>query len=139
MLDRGFNPCVVNYMGNCMVEAEDVPIPKSIYFSIEPLGCFCHEKKCTELCKPWFYQNGIFDGQFEEVVGRGASGVVLRGFFNGNEVAFKFVKTPVKIRGGYYSGSIEDAIADLNKQLREMRSLRKTSGSKIVQFYGHYR
>ena len=141
MIDCGANPYVVGYTGQSNAEHMDLsnlklPPSKSIFFSIEPFSCSCEDKDGLGLPIPWFYKNGVFDGQFDSVIGKGASGVVLHGYFQGEEAAYKFVEIP---KDTYYSGEIEDALSELSRRLNEMRSLRSTNGSNIVDFYGHFR
>ena len=137
MLDRGFNPYVVDYTGSSIKWSYSSKCTsKSTFFSIEPFECFCDHKCGSDLSNPWFYENGVFDGQFIDVIGKGATGIVLQGVCHGVEAAFKFVELR---DNGFYSGNIKDSIEELNKKLGEMKSLRKTNGSRIVRFYGHFR
>ena len=84
---------------------------------------------------PWFYKTGIFDGKFNAVVGRGASGTVFSGKWCGRKAAFKFVE----IGAQEVSELVRDGIRTLDQKLSEMTSIEVTKGSNILSFYGHYR
>ena len=101
-----------------------IPSLISAFFSIEPFGCFCDLKCDSDLSTPWFYKNGIFDGKFDKIIGKGVSGIVLHGFCHGVEAAFKFV---------------EIKELEVQEYLDEMRSVQTAEGSRIVNFYGHFR
>ena len=142
MVNRGVNPYVVDYDGGSQFDLyEDfsnlssLPTSKSIFFSIEPFECFCDTKCDSDLSNPWFYINGVFDGQFDYEIGRGASGVVLHGFCHGIEAAFKFIDVGKQEWQQY----IVDSLTQIDKKLGEIKSIQTTKGSKIVQFYGHFR
>ena len=85
---------------------------------------------------PWFYKTGVL-GEFNSVVGKGASGIVLSGNWFGMKAAFKFVEIGAEKLPE--SNKVEDGLKSFNKKLSEMTSIKDTSGSKIVSFYGHYR
>ena len=141
MINSGVNPYVVNYTG-CS-ESEylnlssmlNLPTSKSIFFSIEPFECFCDQKCDSDLSNPWFYNNGLFDGQFDFQVGKGAYGIVLHGYCHGIEAAFKFIDIGKQQPLQYVSYCLDE----LKRKLGEMRSIQATKGSKILEFYGHYR
>ena len=149
MINRGVNPYVVDHSGTLALwysglskfelwnlsNMSNLPTSKSIFFSIEPFECFCNEKCDSDLRNPWFYRNGIFDGQFDYVIGKGASGIVLYGYCHGVEAAFKFVD----IGNQRFQVNTSDTLAELNRKLGEMRSIQATRGSKVLNFYGHYR
>ena len=84
---------------------------------------------------PWFYKTGVFDGKFDDVIGQGASGIVLKGEWFGRKAAFKFVE----IGSQKYQERSDVALKSLNEKLTEMISIQSTAGSKIISFYGHYR
>ena len=141
MIDRGVNPYVIDYSGESefvfekLSSLSNLPTSKSIFFSIQSFECFCDHKCGSDLSTPWFYKNGVFDGQFDRILGKGASGVVLHGFCHGFEAAFKFVE----VEQQEFKEYAEDALDELNRKLGEMRSVQTTAGSKIVNFYGHFR
>ena len=142
MIDRGVNPYVADYTGinefkrkRLSKHLPNLPTFKSVYFSVEPFKCFCDRKCGSDLSNPWFYENGIFDGKFDQIIGKGASGIVLHGFCHGVEAAFKFVE----IGKQKWLKNVRDSLAELNRKLGEMRSVQTTVGSKIVNFYGHFR
>ena len=89
----------------------------------------------ADFCDPWFYRNGVFDGKFESAIGQGASGRVISGEWYGKKAAFKFVEI-VKQKEQKY---VDEGLKSLDEKLSEMTSIQATKGSKIVQFYGHYR
>ena len=62
--------------------------------------------------------------QFDRRLGKGAKSVVVHGLFHDKEAAFKFVRLD------------EESISNDN---RELRTIRNIQGSKIVQFYEHFR
>ena len=84
---------------------------------------------------PWFYRTGVFDGKLGSVIGQGASGTVISGEWYGKKAAFKFVDIGTQQETTMTS----DALKSLDKKLSEMTSIQATKGSKIVEFYGHYR
>ena len=141
MINRGVNPYVVDHNGLSQFELwnlsnmSNLPSSRSIFFSIEPFKCFCDVKCQSDLSNPWFYRNGIFDGKFDYVIGKGASGVVLHGYCHGVEAAFKFVD----IGEQQFLEYVTDNLAELNRKLGEMRSIQATRGSKILDFHGHFR
>ena len=69
------------------------------------------------------------------MIGQGASATVLRGDWFGKKAAFKFVEIGTQIR----QEKTEDNLKALNEKLSEMNTIQSTEGSKIVDFYGHYR
>ena len=141
MINHGVNPFIINQTGTSEFEKRDfsnisnLPTSKSIFFPIESFNCFCDEKCDSDLSTPWFYKNGIFDGQFDYVIGKGASGIVLHGYCHGVEAAFKYVDIGRQKQLTFSS----DGLAELNRKLGEMRSIQATRGSKILEFYGHFR
>ena len=141
MINRGVNPYIVNYRGRNKFEysnlsnLSNLPTSKSIFFSIKAFKCFCDEKCDSDLSNPWFYKNGIFDGQFDYLIGRGASGIVLHGYCHGVEAAFKYVDIGRQKQLTFSS----DGLAELNRKLGEMRSIQATKGSKVLDFKGHFR
>ena len=141
MIDLGANPFVVSQTGNTQLDTYDLshldnlPTLKSIFFPIQPFAC-CNKECVFDLSEPWFYKNGTFPGQFEEIIGNGASSIVLRGTFQHKKAAFKFVETQKDHQKRLLVG---DSLKDLNKQLNDMTSIQSVYGNKIVQFYGHFR
>ena len=142
MVNRGVNP----YVSDCDGKSEfghyedlsnlsSLPTSKSIFFSIEPFECFCDTKCDSDLPNPWFYQNGVFNGQFDCRIGKGASGTVLHGFCHGVEAAFKFIDVGEQ----KFKKKVQEHLVDLNRKLAEMKKVQTTIGSKIVKFYGHFR
>ena len=140
MIDRGVNPYVVDYSGRSQADVwslsnlSNLPSSKSIFFSIESFECSCDDKCSSDLSSPWFYKNGVFDGRFDAIIGKGTS-VVLHGFWHGIEAAFKFVPIQNRQYREFGSGSS----AEVSRKIGEMKSVQTTAASKIVKFYGHYR
>ena len=136
MIDKGVNPFVVSYAGRTKFEIYDLsklanlPTQKSVYFTTRPLL-----DESNNFLDPWFYQTGVFDGKFNSVIGTGASGIVISGEWSGKKAAFKFVE----IGSQKFQAKAIDGLETLNETLSEMTSIQATTGSKIVQFYGHYR
>ena len=134
MIDRGANPFVVSYGGTTEFDNDNLgclsnlPNQRSIYLTTRPLPDEFETK--NEFPDPWFYKTGVFDGNFDSLIGKGASGVVLRGEWFGKRAAFKFSEIIPQAK---------DSLKALNKKLSEIISLQSTAGSKIVSFYGHYR
>ena len=141
MIDLGANPYVVDHNGTTQFDFYDLsyldnlPTQKSIFFPIQPFTC-CNEECEFDLSEPWFYKNRTFPGQFEAVIGQGASSIVLRGIFQHKKAAFKFVETEKEHQ---WRDQVSDGLKDLSKQLNDMTSIQSVSGNKIVQFYGHFR
>ena len=139
MIDKGANPFVVGYDGDTEFNLRDLghssnlPSQKSVYFTTRPFeGEF---KDNTSFLEPWFYQNGVFDGKFDSLIGQGASGTVISGEWCGKKAAFKFIEVRTQGNPKYAT----DAVKTLNESLREMTSIQSTAGLNIVSFYGHYR
>ena len=101
-----------------------------MYFTTRQLDDEFGDK--TDFLDPWFYRTGVFDGEFNSVIGRGASGTVISGDWYGKKAAFKFVEIGNQ-------KSKKDAVKSLNEKLSEMVSVQATNCSKVVSFYGHYR
>ena len=139
MIDKGANPFVVQYPSKTNFEVFNLshlsnpPKQKSVYFTTRPFEFEFKNK--TNFPKPWFYQNGVFDGKFESLIGQGATGTVLRGEWFGKNAAFKFVE----IQAQMFQKVTKDALKTLDEKLSEMISIQSTVGSEIVKFYGHYR
>ena len=139
MIDKGANPFVVGGDGNTQFEnrnlshLSNLPSEKSVYFTLRP---FEEEfQQNIGFLQPWFYQNGVFDGKFKSLIGQGATSTVIDGEWFGKKAAFKFVE----IGNQKYQRMAEDGLKTLNDKLSEMISIQSTTGSKIVEFYGHYR
>ena len=138
MIDRGANPFVVSYDGTTEFDNDNLgclsnlPNQRSIYFTTGPFLDGLEAK--NEFPDPWFYKTGVFDGNFDSLIGKGASGVVLRGEWFGKRAAFKF--SEIRPQEQHYA---KDSFKALNEKLSEIISLQSTAGSKIVSFYGHYR
>ena len=139
MIDKGANPFVVDYGGNTEFEMgnlghlSNLPTKKSVFFTTRPFLDEFEEK--SDFADPWFYRTGVFEGKFRSVVGRGASGMVIKGEWYGKKAAFKFVEIGNQTAENY----MENAIKNLDEKLSEMISISALEGSKIVSFYGHYR
>ena len=136
MIDKGANPFVVSYKGSTQASKtrglSNLPTQKSVYFITRHFqGEFARKINFPD---PWFYRTGVF-GKFQDVIGRGASGIVVSGDWFGRNAAFKFVDIGVQ----KYQKNVEDSLKILNERLSEMSSIQSTAGSKIVTFYGHYR
>ena len=139
MIDKGANPFVVSYEGNTDFERRNLghlsnlPSQKSVYFTTRSFEG--ESKHKIGFLEPWFYRSGVFDGKFESLIGQGATGTVISGEWFGRKAAFKFVEI------GKQKEQIlaKDSLKTLDNKLSEMISLQSTIGSKIVNFYGHYR
>ena len=139
MIDKGANPFIVDGNGDTQFESrglsnlKNLPTTKSIYFLTRPL--VGSDVTNADFCDPWFYRNGVFDGKFDSAIGKGASGRVISGEWYGKKAAFKFVD----IGNQKFQSKTKDALKSLNENLSEMIKVQETKGSKIVQFFGHYR
>ena len=139
MIDKGVNPYVVYYSGHSEFDKynlgylSNLPPQKSIYFTTRSI--FDDFTGQTNFLDPWFYKTSIFDGKFNSVIGKGASGKVLSGEWCGKKAAFKFVD----IGAQKFRAYVSDSLKILNEKLSEMISIEETKGSKILTFYGHYR
>ena len=136
MIDKGANPFIVDYKGDTWTDEtrhlSNLPTQKSIYFLTQPL---IDNDVTNDFPEPWFYRNGVFDGKFESAIGQGASGRVISGEWYGKKAAFKFVEVGVQKQQKLAMSNLKS----LEEKLSEMISIETTKGSKIVQFYGHYR
>ena len=79
--------------------------------------------------------NGVYPGKFDRVIGHGGEGVVVSGYWHGEEAAFKFI--PVQKQ--QYQRYADDGLADLATRLNEMLTMQSTRGSCILKILGHYR
>ena len=135
MIDRGANPFVVTFGGETWTDKtrnlSNLPC-QSVYFTIRSPSDESEEQKFPD---PWFYKTGIFNGNFDSVIGQGATSTVISGKWFGKESAFKFVEIGTQKFDVY----AEDALKKLDEKLSEMIEIQSTVGSKIVSFYGHYR
>ena len=140
MIDKRANPFIVKYNGETQSEIYDLsnlknlPPSKSVYFLTRPL--VDNDQTNDDFLDPWFYRNGVFDGKFDSEIGQGASGRVISGQWHGKKAAFKFVEIGEQ---KFPTQFVKDALKDLDEKLFEMISIQATKGSKIVQFFGHYR
>ena len=137
MIDKGANPFVVDYNGQVADLDEEnlknLPEQKSIFFITRPLDS--NDESKAGFLDPWFYRTGVFGGKFVKIIGRGASGTVISGEWYGKKAAFKFVEVGTQ----KFQKDVIDSLKSLDDKLSEMTSIQATKGSKIVQFYGHYR
>ena len=137
MINKGANPYIVQYNGNTWTDEtahlSNLPTQKSIYFTTRSLPGNDHNK--PDFLDPWFYRTGVFDGEFDSVIGKGTSGIVISGEWLGKKAAFKFVQTGNQ----KLPKDVPDALKTLDEKLSEMTTIQATQGSKIVQFYGLYR
>ena len=142
MIDNGANPFIednqgdkISYNNNFCIskisKLKRLPTLKSVYFTVQTT------ENCTfDLREPWFYKTGVFPGDFDKVVGHGATAIVLHGQFQGNEAAFKFVDVEKHEKFPTY---IHENVNQLNKKLNEMQAVQKTRGEKKIAFFGHFR
>ena len=139
MIDKGLNPLVVSFSGKTKYDTHDLghfsnmPSKMSIFFTIRPLPD--EFKGQNEFPDPWFYKTGVFDGEFDSIIGQGAAGTVISGEWFGKKAAFKFVEIGTQ----KFQEIVSVALKTLDEKLSEMISIQSTVGSKIVPFYGHYR
>ena len=137
MIDKGANPYIVDYNGNTQYKLEGLDhlpnMPKSVFFTTRPL--VGNNRSKVDFLDPWFYHNGVFNINLGTVCGRGTSGTVITGEWYGKKAAYKFVEIGTQ----KFEKDVPDAIKNLDEKLAEMTSIQATKGSKIVQFYGHYR
>ena len=81
MVNNGANPYVVSYNGRSQFDhyhlenLSNLPTKQSIYYTTRPVIDEFKDK--AGFRDPWFYRTGIFDGKFNAVIGRGASGTVF--------------------------------------------------------------
>ena len=75
----------------------NVPTIKSIYFPIKSFSS-------GNLASPFHYENGVYPGQFCQVIGKGAEGIVIQGVWGNEKAAYKFVK----VRDQKFLGTVED-------------------------------
>ena len=136
MIDSGVNPYIVNYDGRTNFDYISryhltIPeMPKSVYFSIYPDECYP-----LDLQQAWYYSNGVFTGKYEEVIGKGSEGYVVRGKWVGLDAAYKFVE----IKKQKAHEIVEDGLEELKLRLTELNALKDIKGSRILREYGHFR
>ena len=105
-----------------------MPTIKSIYYPIKPFPS-------GNLAAPFHYENGVYPGQFGQVIGKGAEGIVVEGVWNNEKAAYKFVE----VRAQKRIKKVEDGLADMNARVREMIEMESITGSNILKFNGHFR
>ena len=136
MLDRGANPFVKRYDGKTEYDIRslsssnliNLPTKKTIFFPIVDFGN-------SALLSPWQYLVGVFPGNFNRLIGSGGEGHVIAGSWNNSKAAFKWVHLGKQ----EYKAKIDEALADLEKKLGEMRTMQTTIGSSIMPIVGHFR
>ena len=134
MIKRGANPHVLNYNGNSeynihsLDSLPNVPTIKSVSYPIKsfPSG---------NLNSPFRYKSGVYPGQFGQVIGKGAEGIVIQGVWNNEKAAYKFVE----VRDQKLMSLVKDGLADMNARVREMIEMESITGSNILKFNGHFR
>ena len=106
----------------------NVPTIKSIYYPIKsfPSG---------NLASPFHYENGVYPGQFGQVIGKGAEGIVVEGIWDNEKAAYKFVEVRDQKKMKY----VKDDLADMNSRVWEMIEMESITGSNILKFNGHFR
>ena len=128
MIAKGANPHVTGLNDTTefktwnLSSLSNVPEIKSIWFTVDN----------------WTYTNGVYPGNFEEKLGSGGEGTVIRGEWNGEPAAFKFVQIDEEFATQRRFKSVEAGLSDLKKRLNEMEQLVSVKSSTIVNFFGHY-
>ena len=123
MIDSGANPFIVDFEGNTQFDKWSfsgftIPLlPKSVYFSIYP-----DESYPSDIQRAWYYSNGVFPGNFDELIGKGGEGYVVSGKWMGVDAAFKFAE-----------------IRDLEMRLTQISALKAIKSPCIVVQLGHFR
>ena len=141
LIDAGVNPHVLDYDDETKFDLHDlaslsnITTIKSIFVAVKSFPCTCPTQCAGDLSMEWFYQNGVYPGQFGQVIGSGGEGVVVSGIWHGEEAAFKFVP----VRAQKATAFTKDGLADLATRLAEMTTMQSTSGSCILNILGHYR
>ena len=136
MIDSGANPYILNYLGKTEFDYYSLShltipeMPKSVYFSIYP-----DESYPSKIQHAWYYVNGVFPANFEELIGNGSEGCVVSGKWMGVDAAFKFVE----IKNQKFQKKVNDALKDLKYRLTELNALKAIRGSIILQEFGHFR
>ena len=136
MIDSGANPFIVDYEGNTEFDMWSfsgftIPLlPKSVYFSIYP-----DESYPSDIQRAWYYSNGVFPGNFDELIGKGGEGYVVSGKWMGVEAAFKFAE----IRNQKFSTKVVDGLKDLEMRLTQISALKAIKSPCIVVQLGHFR
>ena len=118
-----------------LASLSNIPTVKSIAFAVKSFPCTCANICAGDLSEEFYYLNGVYPGQFDRLVGQGGEGVVVSGFWHGEEAAFKFIP----VRKQQFPGNVEDGLADLETRLNEMVTMQSTSGSCILKPLGHFR
>ena len=134
LIDHGANPHIRNTDDKTYYDAFDlsnlnnVPSVKSIFYPI---------KRFTtgNLGDSWFYTTGVYDGKFTQVIGKGGEGIVIRGEWNGQPAAYKFVE----MKGQKITDTYDDNMADMEERLTEMTEMMATPGDAILHFEAHFR
>ena len=143
MRENGANPHVRNHKNrtqyaiyNLHSDASFKSVPKSIYFTIDGYKCRCSQSPCQNfLLESWRYLNGVLNGQFKRVIGKGGEGSVLEGVWCGIRVAYKFVE----ISSQKLATDYEESMSELRRRINESIQHNGTQSDLVVPFYAHYR
>ena len=135
MIDAGANPHVIDMKGNTQYDNRSLSnlkypttLKKSIYYIVKKMNDFVPDQ-------PNFYNNGVFPGTFDKLLGHGGEGSVVSGTWRNKKVAYKYVE----IKFGKKNMYVSEMQADLDKRLNEMTTINATPGSAILNIIGHYR
>ena len=134
MIDNGANPHIRNANGTVQYDLfglsylKNVPSVKSVFYPIKNFSS-------GNLGDPWYYKTGVYDGKYGQVIGKGGEGIVIRGEWNGEQAAYKFVQ----IKGLKFGKNYDEVMADVNKRLKEMTEMMATPGDAILPFEAHFR
>ena len=135
MIDKGANPHIIepntseqNYDTLDISKLKNVPKVKSVFYPIKKFA------NC-KLGNPWTYTTGVFDGKYERVIGHGGEATVIKGVWNRQPAAYKFVE----IKGLTFIEGFDECLNEMSYRLKEMTEIMSTPGDKIVKFHAHYR
>ena len=134
MIDLGANPYIRNAAGKTQFDVcsvsnlKNVPSIRSVFYATKNF-------QPGNLGEPFCYTTGVYDGKLGRVLGKGGEGKVIRGEWNGQQAAYKFVQIKREKQADNYSQVMED----MNERLKEMTEMMATPGDAILPFIAHYR
>lgn len=140
-----------------------VSLPKSLYFTTSDYPCHCsrqvigtsmygfwylyriyniyiNQTRSQTSCpcglgESWRYSNGVLNGQFTHVIGRGGEGSVIEGMWCGIKSAYKFVP----ISNERFIENIDESRKELERRLNESVQCSEAQSDLVVPFFAHYR
>ena len=142
MMTKNVNPHVIAYNGKSSSENYQssfinkearkllAEFQRSIHFSIEDINC---DDTCLLNClsnyRKFYFKNGELLQMTDKFqIGQGGFGSVFKGFFHGQQKAFKCVPIGQLLD----RDKVKDMVSDLEKNISEIRIQMATAGSGVI-------